>query len=95
MGPPHIIHPTNIYQVPAVLGCLSLEPRLSEIEFPIPSAQYKCSLSQQRQLTKKIGMILTHLCQTAIVVLAVVIFLFDNIREKRSVPLTKVRYCMV
>ena len=30
-----------------------------------------------------------HCHQTAIVVLAVVIFLFDSLREKRSVPLTK------
>ena len=40
-------------------------------------------------LTKKVGIILIHSCQTAIVVLAVVIFLFGSLREKRSVPLTK------
>ena len=34
-------------------------------------------------------MILIHAHQMAIVVLAVVIFLFDNPREKRSVPLTE------
>ena len=38
---------------------------------------------------KKIGIILIHSHQMAIVVLAVVIFWFDNLREKRSVPLTK------
>ena len=40
-------------------------------------------------LTKKIDSILVHSHWMAIVVLAVVIFLFDNLREKRSVPLTK------
>ena len=30
----------------------------------------------------------------AIVLLAVVIVLFDNLKEKRSVPSTKVRYCV-
>ena len=39
-------------------------------------------------LTKKIGIILIHSYQMASVVLAVVIFLCDNLREKRSVPLT-------
>ena len=39
-------------------------------------------------LTQKIGMILIHLYQTAMVVF-VVTFLFDNLREKRPVPLTK------
>ena len=38
---------------------------------------------------KKIGVTLIYSHWTAIVVLAVVIFLFDNQREKRSVPLTK------
>ena len=38
-------------------------------------------------MTKKIGIILIHSHQTAIVVFAVVIFFqFDNVREKRSVP---------
>ena len=40
-------------------------------------------------LTPKIGVILTHSHWTAIVVLAIVIFSFANLREKRSVPLTK------
>ena len=39
-------------------------------------------------LTKKIGIIFIHSQQTAIVLTAVV-FLFDSLREKRSVPLTK------
>ena len=39
-------------------------------------------------LTKTIGISLIHSHRTAIVVLAVVISLFDNLREKRSVPLT-------
>ena len=39
-------------------------------------------------LTKKIGIILIHSYQMAIVVLAVAIFSFDSLREKRSVPLT-------
>ena len=34
-------------------------------------------------------MILIHSHQMGIVVLAVVIFLFDNLREKRTEPLTK------
>ena len=37
----------------------------------------------------KIGIISIHSYQMAIVVLAVVIFLFDNLREKSSVLLTK------
>ena len=37
----------------------------------------------------KIGTILIHSHRTAITVLAAVIFLFDKLREKRSVPLTK------
>ena len=37
--------------------------------------------------TEKIGIILIHSHQT--VMLAVVIFLYDNLREKRSIPLTK------
>ena len=41
-------------------------------------------------LTKKIGVNLIRSHQMAIVVLAVVIFfLFDNLRETRSVPLTE------
>ena len=36
----------------------------------------------------KIGIILVHSHRTAFVMLAVVIFLFDNLREKRSVPLS-------
>ena len=40
-------------------------------------------------LTKKIGLILIHAHWTAVVGLAVVIFLFDNLREKRSVFRTK------
>ena len=40
-------------------------------------------------LTKKIGVILIHSHWTAIVVLDVVILVFDNLREKRSMPLTK------
>ena len=43
---------------------------------------------------QKIGIILIHSHQVAIAVLAVVTFLFDSLREKRSVPLTKVRYYM-
>ena len=39
-------------------------------------------------LTKKIGIILTHSHQMAIV-LAAVIFLFDSLRKKRSVSLTR------
>ena len=39
-------------------------------------------------LTKNIGIILIHSQQMGIVVLAVVI-LFDKLRKKRSVPLTK------
>ena len=35
------------------------------------------------------GIILIHSHQMAIVMLAIVIFLFDNLREKESVPLTK------
>lgn len=38
---------------------------------------------------KKKGIVLNHSHWTAIVVLAVVRFLFDNFREKRSVALTK------
>ena len=41
------------------------------------------------QSDKKIGIILINSHLMAIVVLAVVIFLFDNLREKGSVPLTK------
>ena len=41
------------------------------------------------QSHKKLGVILIHLHQTAIIVLAVVILEFDNRGEKRSVPLTK------
>ena len=37
----------------------------------------------------KIGTSLIHSHRTAITVLAAVIFLFDKLREKRSVPLTK------
>ena len=37
----------------------------------------------------KIGINLIHAPQTAIVVLAVVVFIMDNLREKSSVPLTK------
>ena len=40
-------------------------------------------------LTKNIGIILIHSYQTAIVLLVVVIFFFDNLREERSVPLSK------
>ena len=38
-------------------------------------------------MTEKVGIILIHSHQTAIVVLALIICLFDNLREKRSVPL--------
>lgn len=38
-------------------------------------------------LTKKTGIILILSHRTAIVVLLVVIFVFDTVREKRSVPL--------
>ena len=41
------------------------------------------------QSDKIISIILTHLHLMAVVVLAVVIFLFENLREKRSVALTK------
>ena len=37
-------------------------------------------------LTKQIGIILIHSHRTAIVVLAVVIFVFDDLREKRHCP---------
>ena len=40
-------------------------------------------------LTKTISRVLTHSHRAVAVVLAVVIFLFDNLREKRSMPLTK------
>ena len=40
-------------------------------------------------LAQKTGIILIHLHWTAIVLLVLVIFLFDNLRAKRSVPLTK------
>lgn len=40
-------------------------------------------------LKGKKGVVLNHSHWTAIVVLAVVRFLFDNFREKRSVALTK------
>ena len=39
--------------------------------------------------TKIIGIILIHSHHMAIIVLAVIIFLLDNLREKRSVPITK------
>ena len=38
---------------------------------------------------KKTGVILIHSHQKPVVVLAVVTFLFNNLRDKRSVPLTK------
>ena len=41
------------------------------------------------QSDKKIGAIFIHSHQAAIVVLAVVPFLLDSVREKRPVPLTK------
>ena len=40
-------------------------------------------------LTQKIGTILIHSHRTAIVVLAILFFVFDNVREQRSVPLAK------
>lgn len=43
---------------------------------------------------KKLCIIFIHVHQTAIVVLAVVAFLSDNLREKVSVPDQIVRYCM-
>ena len=40
-------------------------------------------------LTKKnVGIILIHSHWSAVVVLVIVLFLFENLREKRSVPLT-------
>ena len=40
-------------------------------------------------LTRNTGVILIHSHQMAVVVLADVVLLFDNLRERRSVPLTK------
>ena len=51
-------------------------------KIPQQSKKYKFC-----QSAKKIGVVLTHSHQTAIVVLVVIFLKFDNLRKKRSVPL--------
>ena len=74
-----------------VLPALSLVDRSPAISnLPAPRARVNWSLTSCSSTPKNnTGVTLMHSHQMATVVLAAVIFLFDSLREKRSVPQTK------